>query len=96
MVSTRYRDMIPMIAACMQIAFFTTPVSWMPRLLNTHSAWLRFNPFVYFLDLVRSPLLGAAPSLSSWLVCGVLALIGSSLTLALFSALRPRIVFWVD
>lgn len=34
MVCCRFRDMISIVNSCMQVAFFVTPISWMPRLLD--------------------------------------------------------------
>lgn len=96
LVCTRYRDMVPIINSCVQIAFFVTPISWMPRLLDSSSLVMTMNPLVYLLDIVRSPLLGNTPSLSSWTFCGAMALIGCALYFFLFARTRTRIPFWVD
>lgn len=95
-ICARYRDMVPMLSTCMQIAFFVTPISWMPKLLEQHAFILKLNPFVYFLDIVRSPLLGIMPSLTSIIVSTGMALIGNSLCFWIFSWIRPRIAYWVD
>lgn len=96
MICARFRDMVPIITSCVQIAFFVTPISWMPRLLDPNSMIMKFNPLVYMLDIVRSPLLGGLPSLLSWSVNLGLAIVGSALSLVLFSKVRTRIAFWVD
>jgi ABC-type polysaccharide/polyol phosphate export permease len=96
MISARFRDMIPIITSCMQIAFFVTPISWTPKLLDESSFILKFNPFVYLLDLVRSPLLGYLPSMLSWYVNFILLIVGCGFSLILFSKYRSHIVFWID
>lgn len=96
MISARFRDLVPMINSCVQIAFFMTPISWMPRLLEKNSKILNYNPLIYFLDLVRSPLLGQFPSMKSVCVSAILAFFGCCLTFFLFSRTRSRIAFWVD
>ena len=96
LVCARYRDMVPIITNCVQIAFFITPISWMPRLLDQNPAILKYNPLVYLLDIVRSPLLGTAPALSSFIVAGIMAVIGIVLTFSIFSIYRARIAYWVD
>jgi len=92
----RFRDIVPMISSCVQIAFFITPISWMPRLLDQNPAILKLNPLVYLLDVVRAPLLGTLPTEISWFFCSVMAVIGSIITFLAFSLARPRIAFWVD
>jgi ABC-type polysaccharide/polyol phosphate export permease len=95
-ICVRYRDMVPMITSCVQIAFFVTPISWMPRLLDQNPSILKYNPLTYMLDIVRSPLLGNLPSAMSWAVNLNMAIIGCGISFVLFSIARPRIAFWVD
>jgi lipopolysaccharide transport system permease protein len=92
----RFRDMVPIISSCVQIAFFITPISWMPRLLDQNPSILKFNPLSYLLDIVRSPLLGKAPSLSSCIVVGGMAIGGIAISFFIFSMVRSRIAYWVD
>ncbi len=96
MICSRYRDMGPVINTCVQIAFFVTPISWMPKLLSQNSFILKLNPLTYLLDIVRSPLLGTVPTYISWLVSLGIAPIGGLLCFMIFSIMRPRIAFLVD
>jgi ABC-2 type transport system permease protein len=96
LVSTRFRDMIPIINTCLQILFFVTPISWTPKLLGENSIIIKLNPFVYFLDIVRQPLLGHIPSLLTWSVTSLIAFAGFLLTLKIFSRVRTHIPFWID
>jgi len=95
-ICARYRDMIPLINSCIQIAFFVTPISWMPKLLSENSFILKVNPFAYLLDLVRDPLLGKIPCTLTWSVNLGMAVVGCSICFFLFSLARSRIAFWVD
>lgn len=96
LLSTRFRDMVPIVTSCMQILFFVTPVSWMPKLLDANSMIVKFNPFVYFIEIVRSPLLGHACPLSIWAINIGIAFVGLAITMSVFSSSRARIPFWVD
>ncbi|MBI2742391.1 MAG: ABC transporter permease [Chlamydiales bacterium] len=96
LISTRFRDMVPIINSCLQILFFVTPISWMPKLLGENSIVVKLNPFVYFLDLVRQPLLGSLPTPTTWIVASCFALVGSWISLNIFSRARARIPFWID
>lgn len=96
LISTRFRDMVPIINSCTQVLFFVTPISWMPQLLGQDSWVVKFNPFVYFLDAARQPLLGIAPSLTIWAVNIGIAALGLLLCLIVFSFTRSRIPFWID
>jgi lipopolysaccharide transport system permease protein len=95
-ICARFRDMVPIITTCVQIAFFVTPISWMPRLLDQNPAILKLNPLVYLLDIVRSPLLGSLPSVSSCLVSACMAIGGIAISFLIFSRIRARIAYWVD
>ena len=96
LISTRFRDMIPIINSCVQILFFVTPISWMPKLIGQNSIILKFNPLVYFLDIVRQPLLGIQPPLYYWTISLCITAVGLAITLSVFSSVRSRIPFWID
>lgn len=96
LLSARYRDVIPMITSCVQVAFFVTPISWMPKLLPPHSILMRLNPFVYFIGAIRNPLLGSTPNLNTWVYDIGTAIIGLTFTFLIFAYVRKRIPFWVD
>ena len=45
-ISTRYKDVIQIIASLIQVCFFMTPVMWMPMLLPEKYYWaVDYNPF---------------------------------------------------
>ncbi len=96
LISTRYRDITQIISSCIQILFFITPITWMPKLLGQDSLIVKFNPFVYFIELIRQPLLGINPAVHVWLINVSIALIGILFSLNLFGRVRSRISFWVD
>ncbi len=96
LIGARFRDMTPIIANCIQVAFFITPVSWMPKLLSAHSLILLLNPLVYYIDIMRGPLLNIAPSATSWMVTGSITLTGWMISLLTFSHFRHRIPYWVE
>lgn len=105
LVCTRLPDLDELIASIMRLAFFLTPVIWTldrRRLQLDTSENLGFlalvytyNPFSYFLDLMRSPLLGEEQYLINWWVSGALC---AGLLITAFFALQffgKRVAFWV-
>lgn len=93
---TRFRDLPPIVASVIQVAFFITPVIWIPASLNGHAArFLAYNPFAVFLSLVRDPLMGQAATLSSWLIVAAITVCGWALAFALFARFRARITYWL-
>ena len=95
LLSARYRDIPMVLASVMQVMFFITPVLWTPDMLADRVALMTYNPLYYFVDLVRSPLLGEAPSLNSWIVVLVLAVLGWFVAMLFYTIYRWRIAYWV-
>lgn len=96
-VCTRYRDLAQIVASVLQIAFYVTPIIWMPSLLSgrTSMLFLNTNPFYHLIELVRAPLLGAPATSLNWLVCVLMAVVGWSLTLYMFGRYRDRMSYWL-
>ena len=94
-VSARFRDVPPIVASVVRIAFFVSPIIWMPELIPERALVLEFNPFFHALELVRAPLLGKVPAPLSWVTVSSIALGGSLLTFALLRRYRRRIAYWV-
>lgn len=91
----RFRDIPPIVASVMQIAFFVSPIIWKPELIEHGRRFLPLNPFFSLFEIVRAPLLGTLPS---WHVC--IAAAGYSAVLCglswmLFVRVRGRLAFWL-
>jgi len=95
MLSARYRDVPPIVMNFVQVAFFITPVFWPPEALGHWTPYLVLNPLFAAIDVVRAPLLGAAPLPYSWSVLLVVTVLGCAGTFALFVKFRSRIAYWV-
>jgi ABC-type polysaccharide/polyol phosphate export permease len=94
-LGARYRDVGPIVQSLVQVIFFVTPITWMPKLVSSHSLILKINPFSYYLDLVRTPLLGASPELDSWVVSILTLVFFTALSCWIYSAKSRRIAFWI-
>jgi lipopolysaccharide transport system permease protein len=94
----RFRDVPPIVASVMQIAFFVSPILWSPSVLAHRGlgiVLLNWNPFYALLEIVRGPMLGTIPSTETYLCAA-----GYSVGLIFFAGLvfvrtRARISFWV-
>lgn len=92
----RFRDLQPLIASILQIAFFVTPVFWLPSQLSSGAGPIvGFNPAYYFIEIVRAPLLGAAPDPLCWIVVPILIALTWAIAIALLARTRHRIAFWL-
>ena len=91
----RFRDIPPIVASMMQMAFFVTPVFWKPQLFGEHQWMLPFNPFFSLLDIVRAPLLGEIPDAVVYLSALGYSVLLCAAAWFLFARVRGRIAFWV-
>ncbi|RYD60326.1 MAG: ABC transporter permease [Verrucomicrobiaceae bacterium] len=55
--AARFRDIPQIVGAFMQFAMFASPVFWMSSQIDNSHPLLRWNPFYYMLDALRSPLI---------------------------------------
>ena len=91
----RFRDIPPIVATIIQMTFLLTPILWQPEQLPGREVLVVFNPFYYFVEIIREPLLGSAPSPGVWTVALVITLAGLSVAVPLFSRFHERIAYWV-
>jgi ABC-type polysaccharide/polyol phosphate export permease len=94
-VSTRYRDIQPIIGTIVQLMMFATPIMWPVTSLGNATIVAEANPIYHLIEVVRAPMLGSAPELRSWLVACGLAVAGSLLAAGLLVSKSRRIVFWL-
>jgi ABC-type polysaccharide/polyol phosphate export permease len=95
MLCARFRDVPQIVASLMQVAFFLTPIIWKPELLGERVAFAQTNPFFHFVELLRAPLLGHAPSALSWAVVVAITIGGWALMFLFFRRFRARVAYWV-
>jgi len=91
----RFRDIPPIVASLMQIAFFISAVIWKPSQLGEHEWMMAFNPVFALLEIVRAPLLGQAPSAAIYLSALLFSALLCGAAWLLFVRVRGRIAFWV-
>lgn len=94
LVGLRYRDTPPIISSLIMVAFLISPITWKPELLG-NSLIIKLNPLTYFMDMLRSPLLGQVPSINSYIICSIISISILYLALNLFAKYSSRIAFWV-
>jgi ABC-2 type transport system permease protein/lipopolysaccharide transport system permease protein len=94
-LSARFRDVPPIVASVMQIAFFLTPIFWTTGSLRGREAFIHFNPFYYLLEAVRMPLLGEAPPPAIWLGVIAMSVAGGIVALIFFARYRARVAYWI-
>ena len=91
----RFRDIPPIVASVMQMAFFVSGVIWLPSQLGASGVYLALNPFFSFLEILRAPLLGHIPTLSVCVAAVIYAALITAAAFWLFARARGRLAFWV-
>lgn len=97
-----------LIPALMSLTFFITPILWMPSMLvggehagysidlsadlPARSALVLVNPFFYFLEIVRGPLIGYEVPLAFWLVAVTITIVLMISALMLLSRMKSRVL----
>lgn len=97
LICARFRDMTQIILSIMQVIFYLTPVIWMPKLL-THKIGvmlLNFNPFYHLMEVVRAPLLGEVPSVTTYWIVAIMAVAGIAFSTLMTSKFKYRVPYWV-
>jgi len=94
-IGARFRDIPPIVASIVQIAFFVTPVIWKPVQLGAHAWILPYNPFFDLIEVVRAPLLGYLPSTMTWLMAVAYSVLLLFVTWWLMVRARGRVPFWL-
>ncbi len=83
-----------LVPAAMRFLFFVTPIIWQAD-SGFRKAISVFNPFSYYLEIVRGPLLGTPAPLTSWLVVAALSFTGLALALIVQGVFRRSVIFWI-
>lgn len=92
----RYRDVQQLLVNIVQILLFITPILWTPDKIGpAYRHWVDWNIVHHFIELVRQPLLGQAPSAISWAMTMGTAAMGWLFTLLVLGRYRRYIVYWL-
>jgi ABC-type polysaccharide/polyol phosphate export permease len=94
-LSTRFRDIQPIVGTVIQLGMFATPIMWPVSSLGDARIVADINPVYHLIEITRAPLIGEMPELASWLVAIGLAIAGSAFAIALLVRAARRIVFWI-
>jgi lipopolysaccharide transport system permease protein len=94
-VCARFRDIPPIAASLVQVAFFLTPIIWMPELLRERIMFAEANPFYHLVEMLRAPLLGTVPTMMTYTVVIGLTVAGWALTWLFFRRFRCRLAYWI-
>jgi ABC-2 type transport system permease protein len=103
-ISTRYRDIPPVINALTSLMFFMTPIVWTTDILaakfgdatgNWRMLIAELNPLYHYIQILRAPLIGGVQSWHHWAVVAGLTVLGWGLALLVLRNYRSRVSYWV-
>lgn len=96
MIGGRYRDISQIIKSFIQVIFFVTPIMWKPDVLPPAKRIIaNWNPMYCLLELIRAPLVGYLPTLTTFIIVGLVTLIGLIACYFIFVSRRARIIYWL-
>jgi ABC-type polysaccharide/polyol phosphate export permease len=96
LLCARFRDLELILRNLLQLAFFVTPIFWDYRHVASTKAYvLTYNIFFYYLEIVRSPLLGEVPSPEQYEVVLSVTVVGYLLTYLTYRRMRRQLAFFV-
>lgn len=91
----RFRDFQQLVTIVLQVVMFITPIFWpVSALVGQRAIIVDVNFLYHLIDLVRSPLLGKAAAMQSYLLCIAVAGTGWLVAYWLLAKKRHRLVFW--
>ncbi|MBV9812354.1 MAG: ABC transporter permease [Acetobacteraceae bacterium] len=91
----RFRDIPPIVASVMQMAFFLSAVIYKPEQLGTSIVLLLFDPFYTVLEVVRGPLVGHIPGHATYVSALVFSAGLCVVSWLVFVRVRERISYWL-
>ena len=95
-LTAKFRDVGALINVIMQPLFFVSPVIFRGDTISTHQWIIQFNPFAYYLDAIRSPLLNELPSNNTLGFLIVMTIVLPFLTHFTRMKFKNKLVFWVN
>jgi ABC-2 type transport system permease protein len=93
-LGARFRDVPLIFTNLMQVAFFMSPVFWRPA-QSQNALFIDLNPFYYFLEAVRMPLMGQLPPARIWIVIAVITCVNAIVSLLFFARVHARVPYWL-
>jgi ABC-2 type transport system permease protein len=100
-VSTRFRDIPPVVQSIMTMALFMSPITWGMFEFdhNPNNAWrsafVDLNPLSHYIAIFRDPLIGFDQHLYHWVIVLACTAVGYALALVVLRNYRARVAYWV-
>lgn len=100
-ISTRFRDVAPLVDSLVQLCFYMTPIVWTTHTLYANETMSQrarlaeINPLYHYLEIIRSPLMGIDVPAYHWYIVLGFTVVGWALMLLVMKKARGRVSYWV-
>jgi ABC-type polysaccharide/polyol phosphate export permease len=94
-LSSRFRDLVPLIQSLFGASLILTPVIWKKEMLGGSENYVYLNPLSAYVEVVRDPILSNTPHFFSYLVCFVTIIFLYFIIYLLFRFKGNRFIFWI-
>ena len=96
LAAARHRDLGHLVTSISRLLIFVTPILWSREGMAGQRAFVAdLNPLTHYVEILRAPLMGAPPRLTSWAIVIVITIISGAITLLVAAAFRRRLPYWL-
>ena len=97
LMCARYRDLLQVVGAILQVLMYITPILWIPSQVSgiRSTIFVKLNPLYHYINVIRAPMLGYAPELVNWVASGTITLILAVVAFWFFAIYKRKIIFWL-
>lgn len=94
-IGARYRDVVYAIQTIMRVAFFATPIIWVPVPGTSMQTIANWNPLTHYIQIARAPLMGEPFPLHSAMIASLMTAIIFVAGVVVFSKAKRRVPLWL-
>ena len=95
-ITTRFRDAVPLTHSIIQIGYLVTPVLWRPDFMPADYRWINLvNPFSVYLSLLRDPLLDMHTPVEMWWAAAGYAALCWIVGIPFIGHFHKRVIYWI-
>lgn len=92
----RYTDLASLMQSLMRFFFFATPIFWVDRNLSGYGELIiLFNPFSYFISIIRDPLMGYDFPYEAWFIAIIISIAMFFISLITLYFTKKKISYWL-
>lgn len=96
LIAARHRDLGHLVTSVSRLLIFVTPILWSREGMTGQRALIAdLNPLTHYIEILRAPLMGAPPRLTSWITVIAITALSCIVTLLVASAFRRRLPYWL-